>query len=489
MFWLTILFLALLYITWKVLTDDDPLDKLPGPRKWPILGNSFILTLTSQEEYFVLVREFVKQYGDRFVYKLFNTRVLSICGAKDTEVILSHSRNISKSSHYKFVEPMLGTGLLLSTGNKWHSRRKLLTPTFHFNILKNFSVVMEERSRAFVGQLWKTMGEEVEVASVIKDFTLYTICETAMGISLDLDKSKPALEYLDAVINIGPLILERNISPWLQPDFIYHRLPAGRRHDKYLKTIHSFSDNLIHGRKQQRMKDMEEFETIEEDGVKKRLAFLDLLLEVESRGEIDLEGIREEVNTFMFEGHDTTANALIFSIMLLANHPEAQDKIREEYRMIIGGKDRAFTMSDFTEMKYLEAVIKETLRLYPSVPFIGRTVTEDFMLDNILVRAGTQVALRIYDLQRRQDLFPDPDEFKPERFLDAEHRPYAFVPFSAGPRNCIGQRFAMMEMKCVLSMICEKFRLVPRIQNHRPALTADLVLRAVEPIYVRFLPR
>ncbi|XP_063367906.1 cytochrome P450 4C1-like [Cydia amplana] len=488
MFWVTIIGAAILWITWKLLADDDPLDKLPGPKKWPILGNPFILSMSSQEEYFVLVREFVKQYGDRFVFKVFNTRILNICGAKDTEVVLSHSRNITKSSHYKFVEPMLGTGLLLSTGNKWHSRRKLLTPTFHFNILKNFAVVMEERSRSFVRQLRETKGSEVEVASLIKDFTLYTICETAMGISLDLDKSEPALNYLDAVINIGPLILERNLCFWLQSDLIYHRLPAGRRHEKYLKTIHSFADNLIHGRKQQRLRDMEEFET-EEVGVKRRLAFLDLLLEVESKGEIDLEGIREEVNTFMFEGHDTTANALIFGIMLLADHPEVQDKIREEYRKIIGEADRSFTMSDFTEMKYLEAVIKETLRLYPSVPFIGRTVTEDFMLDDVRVRAGTQVALRIYDLQRCQDLFPEPHEFKPERFLETDHRPYAFVPFSAGPRNCIGQRFAMMEMKCVLSMICDNFRLEPRVKDHRPALAADLVLRAVEPIHVRFLPR
>ncbi|XP_061719893.1 cytochrome P450 4C1-like [Cydia pomonella] len=489
MFWMPIIGAALLWIIWKALADEDPLDKLPGPKKWPVLGNVFILSVTSHEQYFILVREFVKQYGDRFVFKVFNTRVLNICGAKDTEVILSHSRNITKSSHYTFVEPMLGTGLLLSTGNKWHRRRKLLTPTFHFNILKNFAVVMEERSRSFVRQLRETKGSEVEVASLIKDFTLYTICETAMGISLDLDKSKPALDYLDAVINIGPLILERSVSFWLHSDLIYYRLPAGKRQKKYLKTIHSFADNLIHGRKQQRLRDMEEFETIEEAGVKRRLAFLDLLLEVESKGEIDVEGIREEVNTFMFEGHDTTANALTFGIMLLAAHPEVQDKIREEYRKIIGEADRAFTMTDFTEMKYLEAVIKETLRLYPSVPFIGRTVTEDFMLDDVLVRAGTQVAVRIYDLQRREDLFPEPHKFKPERFLGADHRPYAFVPFSAGPRNCIGQRFAMMEMKCVLSMICSEFRLEPRIKSHRPALAADLVLRAVEPIYVRFLPR
>ncbi|KAG6452048.1 hypothetical protein O3G_MSEX007459 [Manduca sexta] len=427
------------------------------------------------------------KYGDRFVLKMLNTRVLHTSSPHDVEILLSHSRNITKSTPYTFLESWLGTGLLLSSGNKWHKRRKILTPTFHFNILKSFYVVMEEKSRNLVEVLRQTQGRDVDLLPVLSDFTLYTICETAMGTQLDMDKSAASLEYKNNIMKIGNLLLSRLTRIWLHNDLLYKMSPIGKQFTKCLNIVHSFADNVIANRRRQKMTSTDE---VDPEGMKKRMAMLDLLLEAQDKEEIDLEGIREEVNTFMFEGHDTTAIALTFCLMLIADHEDVQERIYEECRQLLDKCEGRPGMSDFSHMRYLDAVIKESLRLYPSVPFIGRRIDEDFYIDDLLVKKDTQVSIHIYSLQRREDLYSEPQLFRPERFLDGEVKhQYGFVPFSAGPRNCIGQRFAMLEMKCALSAIVKEFKLEPRVRSWRPGLASTMILRPLEPVYVRFIPR
>ncbi|XP_026333440.1 cytochrome P450 4C1-like [Hyposmocoma kahamanoa] len=490
MFWSVVLVLVLVFVAWDVLGDQNPLDVVPGPPRRPIFGCVLGHMMMSPRTLFLKLREYAEKYEDRYVLKLFRRRVVYIYNPSDIEVVLSHSKNIDKARPYKFLIPWLGTGLLISTGSKWFTRRKILTPTFHFNILKNFATVIEEKSRNLVSRL-KQHQNEVDVFSVISDFTLDTICETAMGIQLDHDKSKATVEYKSAIHEIGRLIMERLTRFWLHNDFVYMMLPVGQQFNKALNKVLSFADNVISERKKQKITG-ENSIAIDEDnfGKKRRVALLDLLLEVESKGEINLEGIREEVNTFMFEGHDTTATALTFGLMLIADHNEVQEQIYEECQRIFGDSDRIASMADLAEMKYLEAVLKETLRLYPSVPYMGRETTEDFMMGDIFVKRGSGIGIHSYDLHRREDLFPEPEKFKPERFLNDESRhPYAYIPFSAGPRNCIGQRFAMQEMKCVLSEICRNFKLEPKQKGWRPQLVLNLVLRSIDPIYVKFVPR
>ncbi|XP_072938483.1 cytochrome P450 4C1-like [Epargyreus clarus] len=474
---------------------DNPLDKLPGPKRLPIIGNSYAFIGLSNRELFEKLMDMPKQYGHRYVINVFNRYILHIANINDVEVVLSHSRNITKNKPYKFLEPWLGTGLLLSTGSKWHKRRKILTPSFHFNILKNFSKVMEENSQHMVEKLMekvKNGSEVVELMPFISDCTLCTICETAMGTQLGSDKSNATVKYKEEILNIGIITMQRLTRMWLHTNFVFKMSTLGKRFAKCLDIVHSFSDNVILERKMAKQKEDKPF-SVEDDSIggKRRLALLDLLLESESKGEIDLEGIREEVNTFMFEGHDTTAMALTFGLMLLADHEEVQERIFEECTTIFGDSKRTPGLTDQAEMKYLEAVIKEILRLYPSVPFVGRELTEDLTLEgNLVVKKGTEIVVHIYDLHRRADVYPDPEAFKPERFFGSENRhPYAFVPFSAGPRNCIGQRFAMQEMKCILSQVIRNFKLAPIKKGARPALIADLVLRPYEPIYVKFIPR
>jgi cytochrome P450 len=175
---------------------------------------------------------------------------------------------------------------------------------------------------------------------------------------------------------------------------------------------------------------------------------------------------------------------------MIGSHPEVQQKIYNEMQNLFGDdKQRIPTYQEYSEMKYLERVIKETLRIRPSVPSVSRKLTEDIELDGYKVPAGANVQLAIYFIHRDERYFKDPEKFDPDRFLpeNTENRhPYAFVPFSAGPRNCIGQRFALLEEKAMLSSIVRSFKITSMQKLEDINLIQELVLRPHEGIVMKF---
>jgi len=226
---------------------------------------------------------------------------------------------------------------------------------------------------------------------------------------------------------------------------------------------------------------------------RRHLAFLDLLIEVSQDGDaLSDADIREEVDTFMFEGYDTTSSAISFALFLVGHHPEIQEKIQEELGEIFGDSDRPATMADLQKMKYLECCIKESLRIYPSVPFIGRSVTEDTIINGFNAPAGSSVTVCSLFIHKNPLYFPNPEVFDPERFLpeNAQGRhPFAYVPFSAGMRNCIGQKFALLEEKTILSTIFRNFYVKSLDKREDIALVFELVLKSNDGIRLHFTPR
>lgn len=169
----------------------------------------------------------------------------------------------------------------------------------------------------------------------------------------------------------------------MRNEFIFKLSSAGRRQKEVLKILHQFTDSVIvERRKELASKTGEQTHNEDDDvGVKRKLALLDVLLQATINGEpLTNMDIREEVDTFMFEGHDTTTSGIAFSLYNLAKHPEVQQKAFEEAKSVIGGADKVATQKDLNDLHYLDLVIKESLRLYPSVPFFGRKIREDIDL-------------------------------------------------------------------------------------------------------------
>ncbi|XP_068899037.1 cytochrome P450 4C1-like [Tenebrio molitor] len=467
--------------------------RLPGPPSQNLLNGNIGPLYGSPESLFKTVRQWGLDYYPIYQNWVAHVAVANIMNPYDFETILSSSKHISKSQVYDMLHGWLGTGLLTSTGSKWQNRRKILTPSFHFNILQEFIKIFHEETERLVEVLKKECDKPfVDVTGYVSDFALNTIGETAMGTSFS-EETANGKRYKDAIHQIGNLYSYRLLRPWFLNKYLYFFSPRYYTERKLVNVLHEFTTEVVAKREKN-------FKAIKQDASedfvyskRKRLAMLDLLLTAKKEdGSIDDEGIREEVDTFMFEGHDTTSAAICYALMLIACHPDVQERIVEEMHQVLAGSTKP-DYRTLQELKYLERCLKEVLRLFPSVPFIARVLGEDMTTySGHHLKAGTMIHLHIYDLHRNPDIYPDPEKFDPDRFLpeNCQNRHnFAYVPFSAGPRNCIGQKFAMLEIKAVLCGVLAEFVLEPVDTPESLELKTELVLRSSGGVRVKFVPR
>lgn len=307
-----------------------------------------------------------------------------------------------------------------------------------------------------------------------------------MGVSKKT-QDQSGLDYALAVMKMCDILHLRHRSLFYRSDWIFNLSKHATKQVKLLSTIHGLTKKVIRSKKaafakgtrgslaeteiktaeanlkptngltsveglsfgqSSGLKDDLDVDVEENDiGEKKRLAFLDLLLESAQNGAlISDKEIKEQVDTIMFEGHDTTAAGSSFFLSMMGIHQDIQAKVVQELQDIFGDSDRPATFQDTLEMKYLERCLMETLRLYPPVPLIARSLKEDLKLasGDYVIPAGATIAVITYKLHRNESIYPNANKFDPDNFLperQANRHYYAFVPFSAGPRSCVGQYF------------------------------------------------
>ncbi|KAF2878641.1 hypothetical protein ILUMI_27530 [Ignelater luminosus] len=439
---------------------------------------------------------FRKKYGGIFKIHLgFSPPSIVVSDTKFLEYLLGSTRILDKSEDYKFLSRWLGTGLLTSGSSKWKKHRKIITPAFHFQILEQFIDIFDFYGNILIEKLGVEVGKEsTNIYPYITLCSLDIICATSMGTKVNAQEDSES-RYVYSVKEMCRIIIERSLSAIKMYETLYRFSKDYKKEKQALDILHGYTNSVIQSRKEEVVKSNNEdhFSSEDDIGRKKRKTFLDLLLQYKKDGQpISDEDIREEVNTFMFEGHDTTASAMSFSLYCLAKNPDVQEKVIQELQAIFtDDKDKPATHRDLQEMKYLEAVIKETLRLYPSVPIYARHVHEDVEYDEGILPKGLTIGIFAYGLHRDPEIYPNPEHFDPERFTlekQAERSPYAYIPFSAGPRNCIGQKFAMLEMKSVISKVLRNYKLI-EVLEHQLVLVAETVLKSKSGIYVQLKKR
>lgn len=475
-------------------------DKLGGPNSLPIIGNVHQLK-RSPKEFTEQLFQYIEKYGQLGVFRLMigHHPLILVCSPTEAEPLMNSSKHMDKSSDYNFLHPWLATGLLTSTGEKWKIRRKLLTPTFHFKILHDFVGVFNDQSKILLQKLMAQADGKTAV-DVFNDITLCAldiICETAMGRSVNAQKDSNS-EYVQAVYKASEYTFLRQRSPWLWPQFLFNLIGPGKDYDRCLSVLHGFTEKVIRERQAEFLKQhdskitmqelLDEQETGSFLGKRNRLAFLDMLLcATTDTQKLSFHDIREEVDTFMFEGHDTTAMASNWALHLIGADLEVQEKIHKELDTIFDKSDRDATMDDLKEMKYLECCIKEALRIFPSVPVFGRSLTEDTKIGGVNFPKGTSALIVPSAMHRIESIYPDPEKFDPDRFLpenSVSRHPYAYIPFSAGARNCIGQKFAILEEKAILSTILRNFTVRSTQQREELCPLAEIILRPGDGIKV-----
>ncbi|XP_058793775.1 cytochrome P450 4C1-like [Phymastichus coffea] len=478
------------------------LSAIPGPINIPFIGLTWQLINISSEDRFQFVNNLLGKYKNGITLIWIGPEpVVIITKPELIEVVLSSNTLITKASGYDSIKPWLGQGLVTSTGDLWFKHRKLITPTFHFNILEEYAAIMQDNVEILIecieSQVRKDVNTPINIFEYAVKYTLDTICETAMGVNINCQK-KSDVEYVNALHKFSELAVERMFRFWLKCDALYYRTSKGQESYRAMKIMHDFTEQVILRKQSERKNKLpkkEEEHQVDEFGKRKRKAFLDLLLDESQNAENPLttQELREEVDTFMFAGHDTTAAAISWALFALGNEQKIQDKVYDELKEVFGSETRTATTKQMRQLKYLDMVIKEVLRFYPSVPSISRYVDTETVLDGYIIPKGTTLSVNIYMLHHNPEVWENPEKFDPDRFLPENihsKKWYAHVPFSAGPRNCIGQKFAYLELKTVLTAILRKWQVSSVLKPSEMKFISNIILRAHDgKIELYFKPR
>ncbi|KAL7733614.1 hypothetical protein ACLKA6_005070 [Drosophila palustris] len=508
--WLTLFFGALIsLLAWDFLRKRHSYATLQrsgitGPTSLPVLGCGLEALHLGAENLIDYIGACFEKYGKTFRLWILNESQIYTMDLRHFEAILSSNTLLEKGGLYQFLRPFLNDGLLLSVGRKWHSRRKIFTSAFHFKILEHFMDIMDKQSGVLAEKLQPYADGEhvVDTLKYVSLAALDIITETAMGVQVSA-QSDPEFPYIKALKSVVYIQPDRMLKFSQRYEWLF-RLTAPLLHRKLVNDIrimHEFTDEVIRERRstlEQAIADGS-YRPLSlgdaEIGSKSQMALLDILLQSSVQGApLSDADIREEVDTFMFEGDDTTSSGVSHALYSIARHPAVQAKLYEELQQVLG-KDRTAPVNQakLQQLKYLECVIKETMRLYPPVPAVGRHTTKDLQIGDQIIPANTSVYLVIYFAHRDPKHFPDPLSFKPERFLDdsdnenEERKTFTYVPFSAGPKNCIGQKFAMLEMKALISKVLRYYELLPKGPEVKPMM--NFILRSTTGMCVGLKPR
>ncbi|XP_054835331.1 cytochrome P450 4B1-like [Eublepharis macularius] len=456
----------------------------PGPPTHWLYGH---FKMMKPEEEFLTVESWTKIYPH--CYPIWYGGFLPFLNINHPEYVKAiFSRGDPKSLVvYNFLVPWIGKGLLILNGPKWQRHRKLLTPGFHYDVLKPYVPLMADSVKVMLDKWEKLVPKDrttpVELFEHVSLMTLDSIMKCAFSYESNCQMNRDN-SYIKTVFDLCFMFYQRMKTPLHHNDLIYWFTSEGRQFRKGCKIAHHHTDKVIRERKES-LKDVRELEKI----LKKRhLDFLDILLcaKDENGNPLSVEDLRAEVDTFMFEGHDTTASGISWLLYCMALNPEHQQRCREEIQELLGEQE-TIQWNDLGKMTYTTMCIKESLRLYPPVPMIARELEAPVTFaDGRTLPKGFLAMLHFYALHRNPEVWDNPEVFNPLRFSlenAATRHPYAFLPFAAGPRNCIGQQFAMNEMKVALALTLLRFELSPN-PSHAPIPIPQVITRSKNGIVV-----
>ncbi|GJQ70409.1 hypothetical protein Trydic_g22838 [Trypoxylus dichotomus] len=348
------------------------------------------------------------------------------------------STKVKKSVVYDLGRTFLGGGIITSNGEEWKMQRKLLNPAFHYNILDRYMEVFNIQSDRMMTVLKKELAQDsTETSKHLIEYALKTAYERQVRRNID--------ELIDTVIR-----------------------------DRNLKIASGLLD------------ENEEFDK------KSKPHLLELLLQYKDNNCFYTDQLlRDEIHTVVIAATDTTSTALAYTIQSLADNPEVQERaFREVESIYLQQSQYTTSISDLSKMNYLQAVIQETMRLYPPVPYLTKQLTEDVEHDGMILKKGLTIIIVNCELHRNPKYYTDPNKFIPERFLSEKTNDahmFSYIPFSGGPRNCIGNKYAMLSMKTFLSKLLLNYEIIS--VDHKLVLQPEIVLVSKTGFKVRLRTR
>ncbi|XP_035687518.1 cytochrome P450 3A24-like isoform X1 [Branchiostoma floridae] len=455
--------LIYMYLMWPYSTFEDL--GIPGPKPLPLFGNYLSYGKSAGE----FDRECYKKFNK--VYGIFEGRQpILMVGDLDLikDITVKESNNFTNRRVLSGQGEILSKGLTALKDDDWRRFRSTISPAFSSVKLKQMALVIEKYADNFVASLDKNAKQDVmfNMKELSGAYTMDVISGTAFGVNVDSlhDLNSPFVSNAKDRFNISlfdPFMITISLFPRLGK--LLQNLGVTLYPIKAVEFFRAAVDNVID------MRGRNEDEA-------KRVDFLQLLLkahneeldeevskEVISKHGVSKKDIKRESVLFWLGGYETTANTISLTTYNLAVHQEVQDKVIQEVDAIIK-KHGKLDYDAVNDLHYLDMCVNETLRLFPASQRFERVNKEDTEIRGLKIPAGTIVNIPAYAIHRDEEIWPDPEDFKPERFSPEEKEsrdPYAFLPFGSGPRNCIGMRLAQLELRFALAKALQKFRFVP----------------------------
>ncbi|KAG8286049.1 cytochrome P450 4c21-like isoform X1 [Homalodisca vitripennis] len=461
--------------------------KLPCPPTLPIFGNALLFVGNIADVTKNLLKV-TTQFDTMFCFWIGPIPIFVVVDPADIQILLNSSSMLEKDHVYSLIKIFLGNSLLQAPVQMWKKYRKLMNPVMHPSNVEHFLPVFNEASRKLTERFLVSSSPPADPTDEIFEMALDASIRTNLSRKVIIDDFKDVKSITDSV---GRIVILRVFKVWLHIEWLFKLIYWKELEGsiKILDRCMNFINELC-----------EEEESVRKEGVSdtspntERLSGINLLdvmfenLPVVS-GDHDW---RDELTSMTIIASDTVVSALALTLFTLGHHPEVQEKIFAEIQEVMGDLERDVTYADTNAMTYLDQVIIENIRLHGSIVMTMRHAASDTKLASCTLPAGSRVALMLHAMGWNKERFPNPEQFQPERFSPEQKRlrhNYSFVPFSAGPRNCIGKAYAMLILKTALVHILRRVRVTSHTKMSDLEYELRVVMFSKTPLLVTFHPR
>ncbi|RIA87775.1 cytochrome P450 [Glomus cerebriforme] len=404
--------------------------------------------------------------------------IVNLASPEYAKILLTESEDNTPKSEmnpegilYKFF----GSGLPFSNGDIWRTSRKIANPAFN-NALS--PEIVGETTMELFAFMQQNLNRPINVFEVMQRTTIEVLGKLAFGYKfgcLESDETPHIINVYKYIISVivSPF---RRVFPWIS------KLPI-ESNKKFLDAIEEF-DGFIYDIIESKRNEINKKSSHSRDLLTSMLEFSEQ--EGINTDITQIKQLRDEMVNFFVAGHDTTSMALSASLYYLAKYPKIQEKARAEVISILGNEPVMPNSDQLKEMKYINAIIKESLRIHPPTPIITlRKLKKPIKFGPYILPVNTACMVNAWQIHHNPKYWENPNQYNPERFLSSDEKrdKFAWIPFSAGPRNCIGQNFSLMEQRVILSMILLKYNwTLPEnsVNKEKLLLAPQFLLRPVD---------
>ncbi|XP_031617885.1 probable cytochrome P450 313a4 [Contarinia nasturtii] len=464
--------------------------KLKGYTGYPIIGSAYLFL--SADKILDVINDFHRNHGGPGKFWLGNRLFVYIDDPKHFEIILNAPDSLNKGDSYDFIVESIGHGLITLKSDEWRFHRKNLNPSFHYNVVKSFYPTFNRNLKIFINKLQCQTGRgKFKLPPIIQACAMDMICETTLGLEIKTQSEEnPA--FLHNAHTILGITAQRFFQPWIQPAMLFRLSKYSKPFYHSVDILNKLLEKLYASKKVEHTEYMAKTKLMADDiannnesdekPVEKNV-FIDRIIKLALEDKVFTEqNVLDELKTVLLAGYETTATAATNICALLAIYPDAQEKLFEEIRSVLPDQKMDVTQEDIKNMPYLDAFIKEAFRFFPVVPVLTRSLKEDMCLGEVTIPKGTEYIMDIWNMHRTRSNWKfDATKFNPENFFPQNalpRHPYSYIPFSAGPRNCIGIKYGNIALKLIIVYMIRQYRIVTkaRMEDLKFRMTVTLCL-------------